>query len=51
MGFQAPCFIQQIVFFIARWIQRFKAFPNNHVASRASAGLIASVIYVDVMIE
>jgi hypothetical protein len=51
MRFQAPSFIQQIVFFIAGWVQRFKAFPNNHVASGASAGLIASVVYVYVVIE
>jgi hypothetical protein len=51
MRFQAPGFIQQIVFFIARWVQRFKAFPNNDVAGGASAGLIASVVYVDVVIE
>ena len=49
MRFQAPGFIQQIVFFVARWVERFKAFPNNHVTSRASAGLIASVVYVDVV--
>jgi hypothetical protein len=51
MRFQAPSFIQQIVFFIARWVQRFKPFPNNDVAGGASAGLIASVVYVYVVIE
>ena len=51
MRFQAPGFIQQIVFLIARWIQRFRALPNNDVAGGASAGLIARVVYVDVVIE
>ena len=51
MRFQAPGFIKQIVFFIAGWVQRFKALPNNHVAGGASAGLITSVVYVDVVIE
>ena len=43
---QTPCLIQKVFFILVRFVQRIKTIAHNNMASCASAGFFASMLYV-----